>query len=153
MTPTIPFGAPERVSMAQQWTDHPGMRHMGAQADFSDPRHVRVFIDPVQPVHRGGLGTAAVNGAVIAGLFDVAVGMVGHFQTMGRRAGTAQLNINFIRPVVGDHVEVLARLVRAGSNLVFAEAEALDGAGVTCARAMGIVAVSGNGQPADVQAL
>ena len=104
-----------------------------------------MVIDPVQPFHRGGLGTEAVNGAVIAGLFDVAIGIVGHFHTGGRRAGTAQLSIHFLRPLKGDRVTVKGRLVRAGTNLVFAAAEALDSNETVCATAEGIVAVSGGG--------
>ena len=153
MTPTIPFSPSERAALAQRWSTHPGMQHMGAQADFSDPATVRVFIDPVLPVHRGGLGTEAVNGAVISGLFDVAIGIVGHFQTLGKRAGTAQLNINFLRPLAGTRVEVLARLVRSGTNLVFAEAEARNQEGTVCARASGIVAVSGSTAPGENNAL
>ena len=119
---------------------------MGARADLTDSEVVRVVIDPVQPAHRGGLGTDAVNGAVIAGLFDVAIGIVGHFQTIGQRAGTAHLGIQYLRPLVGNRVVVEARLVKAGANLVFATAEALDADGTVCARAEGIVAVSGIGK-------
>jgi acyl-coenzyme A thioesterase PaaI-like protein len=141
----IPLGAQERAALAERWTQHPGMQHLGARADFSDPAKARVYIDPLEPHHRGGMGTEAVNGAVTAGLFDVAVGIVGHFHTMGRRAGTAQLAIQFIRPVLGDRIEVEARLVRAGTNLVFVAGEAFDQNRVLCARCDGIVAVSGGG--------
>ncbi len=141
--PIIPGTPEQRATLAAQWSAHPGMRHLGARADFSDPERVRVILEPVGPEHRGGMGTAAVNGAVIASLFDAAIGMVGHFQLPGRRAGTAQLNVQFMRPVQGDRVEVVARLARAGSNLVFASAEITDPEGRLCARADGIVAASG----------
>ncbi len=140
---TIPLGEAERQALAERWSQHPGMLHVGARADFSDQSAVRVIIDPVQAHHRGGLGTDAVNGAVIAGIVDVAIGIVGHFQTPGRRAGTAQLSVYFLRPLHGDRVTAVARLVRAGPNLVFVRAEVEDSAGVVCARGEGIVAVSG----------
>ena len=143
MTVTIPLEPAERTRFEAMWNAAPGMLHMGARADFSDPGAVRVTIQPLQPVHRGGLGTDAVNGAVITGLCDVALGMVGHFHTMGRRAGTAQLNIQFLRPVLGDGVRAVGRLVRAGTNLVFATVEVEDMNGRVCARCDGIVAVSG----------
>jgi hypothetical protein len=38
---------------------------------------VRAVIDPVLPVHRGGIGTEAVNGVVLAGLFDLVIGTGG----------------------------------------------------------------------------
>ncbi len=96
----------------------------------------------MQPHHRGGLGTDAVNGAVIAGVFDLAIGLVGHFCNLDRRAGTAQLHIHFLRPVLGERFEVLGRVVRAGRSLVFATADLHDQGGQLCARCDGIVAVA-----------
>ncbi|MFZ5624174.1 MAG: PaaI family thioesterase [Gemmatimonadota bacterium] len=136
----IPFPPEQRASFAEQWSSLPGMQHLGARADFSDARVCRVIIDPVQPFHRGGTGTDAVNGAVIAGLCDAAVGMVGHFQHAGKRVGTAQLSIQFLRPLRGDRVVVEAWPTRAGGTLVFARAEARDAEGVVCAVCDGIVA-------------
>jgi uncharacterized protein (TIGR00369 family) len=141
--PAIPFGPTERAALAEAWNAHPGLRHMGARTDFSDPNVVRVTISPLQPHHRGGLGTQAVNGAVIAGLCDVAVGIVGHFQSRDRRVGTAQISVQFLRPVLGESVTAVARLVKAGTNLVFSSAEIVDDKGTVCARCDGIVAVSG----------
>lgn len=132
-----------RTEMAEQWNTHPGMRHMGARVDLSTPGQVRAVIDPIRPEHRGGLGTEAVNGAVIAGMFDLVVGLAGYLHTLGRRAGVAQLNIQFLRPVQGDRFEVLGRPVRVGANLVFAAAELIDQQGAVCARCDGIVAISG----------
>ena len=39
-----------------------------------EPDRVVVELPEVRAEHRGGLGTAAVNGLVLAGLFDLAVG-------------------------------------------------------------------------------
>ena len=142
-TPVGPLSDAERAALTDQWNDHPGMRHMGVRVDLSAPDVVRVYVDPVLPEHRGGLGTDAVNGAVIAGVFDLAIGLVGHFNTFGRRSGTAQLNIHFVRPVLGDRFEVLGHLVRAGRTLVFATAELYDETGRLSARCDGIVAVVG----------
>ncbi len=150
MTPT-PIGPPlsdgERSALAARWNEHPGMRHMGVRVDLSAPEVVRVYVDPVQRHHRGGLGTDAVNGAVMAGAFDLAIGLVGHFRNLDRRSGTAQLNIHFLRPVLGDRFEVLGRLVRAGRSLVFATADLHDETGQLCARCDGIVAVVGEPVP------
>ena len=133
----------ERAKFEGQWNQHPGMQHMGLRVDLSRPDVLRVYVDPVLPHHRGGLGTEAVNGAVIAGVFDLAIGLVGHFAARGKRVGTAQLNIQFIRPVLGDRFDAFARIVRAGRTLVFADGDLLDQAGVLCARCDGIVAIVG----------
>ena len=139
---TVPLEAAQRATLTDRWNQLLPMRHLGARGDFTDPEAVRVTIDPVQEFHRGGLGTAAVNGAVIAGLCDAAVGMVGHVHTQGRRGGTAQLNVMFLRPVMGDRVTAVGRLTRAGANLIFVAVEVEDQRGVVCARCDGILAVS-----------
>lgn len=140
-TPTLQGEALTRFEA--EWNDHPGMRHMGATLDLSSPGLVKAHIDPIRPEHRGGLGTDAVNGAVIAGMFDLVIGLAGYIHTSGRRAGVAQLNIQFLRPVTGDRLEVVARPIRVGRTLVFAAAELTDERDAVCARCDGIVAVAG----------
>ncbi len=78
----------------------------------------------------------------MAGVFDLTIGLVGRFCNLDRRSGTVQLNIHFVRPVLGDRFEVLGRLVRAGRSLVFATADLHDQRGQLCARCEGIVAVA-----------
>ncbi len=139
---TVPARPEEHLRrLESEWNAHPGMQHLGARLDLTDPRAVRAVIDPLQPHHRGGLGTDAVNGAVIAGVVDVVVGLTGYLHTGGRRAGVAQLHVQYLRPVHGDRLEVIGRPLRAGRTLVFVTAEAVDAEGVVCARGDGIVAV------------
>ena len=59
------------------WNGSPAMKHFGARLDFERVHRVRALIDPVRDIHRGGLGTDAVNGVVLAGLFDLVIGTVG----------------------------------------------------------------------------
>lgn len=124
------------------WNAHPGMKHMGWRVDLSSPGLVRAYLDPVLPHHRGGLGTEAVNGAVIAGMFDLVIGLSGYLHTLGRRAGVAQLSIQYLRPVEGDRLQVTGWPTRVGRSLVFASGELRDQRGTVCARCDGIVAVS-----------
>lgn len=129
-----------------EWNDHPGLRSLGARLDLSTEGVVRAVVDPVEPQHRGGMGTNAVNGAVMAGLFDLVIGLTGYMQAVGQRVGVAQLNIQFMRPVNGDRLEVTGKAVRTGKSLVFASAELRDEREVVCARCDGIVAI-GRGEP------
>jgi acyl-coenzyme A thioesterase PaaI-like protein len=135
----------ERIEFERTWNEHPGMRHMGARVDLSTPGEVRCILDPIRPEHRGGLQTDAVNGAVIAGIFDLVIGLSGYVHTRGRRAGVAQLSVQFLRPLNGSRLQAVARATRIGINLVFSTAEMQDDRGVVCARCDGIVAVSGRG--------
>jgi uncharacterized protein (TIGR00369 family) len=103
---------------------------------------VRAVLDPVQSYHRGGIGGDAVNGAVLAGLFDLAIGTVGWLVRPDTRSATVSLAMTFLRPTRGDRVAVEARLLRAGTNLMFAAAEIFDGEGQVTARCDGTVAVA-----------
>ena len=138
----LPLSENERAEMEARWNRHPGLLHLGGRIDLSSPDVVRLAVDPIEPHHRGGRGTKAVNGAIISAAFDFTIGLVGHFSAPGRRVGTAQLNVHFIRPVNGDRFEVLGRVVRAGRSLVFASAELRDQEGQLCATSEGIVSVS-----------
>ena len=143
------FSDVELRDLEADWNRHPGLRHMGATLDLSEPGVVRTVIADVRPHHRGGMGTDAVSGPVMAGLFDLAIGLLGYLASGGKRAGVAELHVKFLRPVHGARIEVAARPVRVGRNLVFADADLRDEGGTLCARADGIVAIVGerSGEP------
>ncbi|HRP87858.1 MAG TPA: hotdog domain-containing protein, partial [Gammaproteobacteria bacterium] len=97
----IPLDADARCAWAEQFNAMPAMSATGAALDLEDPALVRVHLSEVGPHHRGGMGSSAVNGAVIAGLFDAALGVAGVLQFAGRRAGTVELSVKFMRPTRG----------------------------------------------------
>ncbi len=121
------------------------MKRLGVRLEFERVDRVRAVIDPVESYHRGGIGTAAVNGAVLAGLFDLAIGTVGWLSRPNTRSATVSLAMTFLRPTRGDRVVVEARLLRAGTNLTFAAAEITDGSSEVTARCDGTVAVARGG--------
>lgn len=129
-------------TLADAWNASPPMRHLGARLEFDRVDRVRAVIEPIEPHHRGGIGTDAVNGVVLAGLFDLAIGTVGWLTRPDTRSATVTLGMTFLRPTRGDRVVVEARLLRAGTNLTFASAEIFDGAGQVTARCDGTVAVA-----------
>lgn len=129
-------------TLAQGWNESPPMQRLGARLDFDRVDRVRAVLDPVAPYHRGGMGTDAVNGVVLAGLFDLAIGTVGWLTRPDARSATVSLAMTFLRPTRGDRVVVEARLLRAGTNLTFAAAEIFDGSGQVTARCDGTVAVA-----------
>lgn len=91
--------------------------------------------------HRGGGGTAAINGGVVCYLFDTVLGAA--IATTWDEGVVSQvttgLNISFLRMLQAEK-EVLgqASVIHRGRSTVFAEAEALDEAGRVCAKASGI---------------
>jgi uncharacterized protein (TIGR00369 family) len=137
------YGTLEKLrAMAETWNASPPMQRLGVRLDFQRVDRVRAVVDPVQPFHRGGMGTDAVNGAVLASLFDLAIGTVGWLTRPDGRSGTVTLSMTFFRPTRGDRVAVEGRLLRAGTNLTFATAEIFDGNGEVTARCDGTVAVA-----------
>lgn len=147
MTEAQPFSAAYATlealrALADSWNSGPPMRHLGARLEFDRIDRVRAVLDPVQPYHRGGIGTDAVNGVVLAGLFDLAIGTVGWLTRPDTRSATVSLGMTFLRPTRGNRVVVEARLLRAGTNLTFASAEIFDEAGQVTARCDGTVAVA-----------
>ena len=118
------------------------MQRIGARLEFERLDRVRAVIDPVMPYHRGGMGTEAVNGPVLAGLFDLVIGTVGWLSRPDSRSATVSLSMTFLRPTRGDRIVVEGRLLRAGTNITFAAAEVFDGDGEVTARCDGTVAVA-----------
>lgn len=129
-------------ALAAVWNSSEAMRRLGARLEFERVDRVRAVLDPVQAFHRGGIGTSAVNGAVLAGLFDLAIGTVGWLTRPESRSATVSLGMTFFRPTRGERVVVEARLLRAGTNLTFASAEIYDDSGEVTARCDGTVAVA-----------
>lgn len=137
------YGSLEALrALANAWNASPPMQRLGARLEFDRVDRVRAVLEPVEPHHRGGMGTDAVNGVVLAGLFDLAIGTVGWLTRPDTRSATVSLAMTFLRPTRGDRVVVEARLLRAGTNLTFAAGEIFDGAGQVTARCDGTVAVA-----------
>ena len=85
---------------------------------------------PVTPlqVHGGGV----LSGQTLMAAADTAMILAVSSQLGGfRPMTTVQLQTSFLRPVAGDSgaVRLVARVLRAGKNLVFGEVEAFDAAG------------------------
>ena len=103
-------------ALGEMWNASPPMKHFGARLEFERVDRVRAVIDPVMLVHRGGIGTDAVNGVVLAGLFDLVVGTVGWLTRPDTRSATVNLSMSFFRPTRGDRIAAEARLVRGGTE-------------------------------------
>ncbi|MGE3726077.1 MAG: PaaI family thioesterase [Candidatus Sericytochromatia bacterium] len=149
LPPTNPLSAEECQEMARLWNANPVLQMMGVKIDLSSPDAIRARIDPLLPQHRGGLGSDAVNGAVISGLFDLMIGLVGIVNSQKHRTGTVQLNIQFVRPLRGAVLLAESRLTKAGKALVFARSEIRDQAGNICASCEGIASVDFDKPPVE----
>jgi uncharacterized protein (TIGR00369 family) len=139
----MPLDADQRSAFQQRFNQLPAMHHMGCQLDLGLDAVVQVHLPRVEPHHCGGMGTSAVNGAVLSGLADCAIGVAGVMQMEAQRSGTIDMNIKFLRAAHGDQVHALAIALKRSSSVVFAEAEIYCG-GRLCAIANGLVARAGD---------
>jgi uncharacterized protein (TIGR00369 family) len=120
--------------------DQPIMARLGCRIEVVDPRRVRVVIDPVEPFHRGGLQSSALNGGTLAAMFDLALGAPGLLQAHpDRRTATVQLSMSFMRAVRGSVLYTDGWINRVGNGILFTEGEASDEEGTVCATALGVV--------------
>jgi acyl-coenzyme A thioesterase PaaI-like protein len=136
----------ELEALARLWNESQILRHLGLRIRFEAHR-VLVDLPEVRAEHRGGLGTSAVNGLVLAGMFDLALGSTVVLVHPHRRSATVQLSMSFERPVFGTSARCEAVIDRRGQRTLFASGRILDERGEVCARCQAVVAVSR--QPAD----
>lgn len=142
-TPRAPRPTPEQLARyAELFNASETMKHFGVRIHFPDAETVEAVLDPIQPSQRGGLGSDAVNGGVLAALFDLTIGCAPATIDPTRRSATVQLSMNFMRGVRGDKLVARGRVDRAGSTLIFCSSEILDAKGELCATCTGMVRLS-----------
>ena len=127
---------------AELFTNSTTLKNFGVRLAFPDLSTVEVLLDPIKDQHRGGLGTDAVNGGVLAAIFDLAIGCTPALLDPTRRNATVHLSMNFMRALRGDTLVARSKIDRAGELLVFASAQILDEKGVLCATCTGMVRIS-----------
>ncbi len=118
------------------------LAHFGMKVRFPSLDTVEVVLDPVQPEQRGGMGSDAVNGGVLAAMFDLVIGCAPALVDPTRRSATVQLSINFMSGVRGERITARSHVTRAGEKLIFASASIFDGTGQECATATGLSRLS-----------
>jgi uncharacterized protein (TIGR00369 family) len=142
MSDTPPPTQEQLDRYAELFNQSQTMRLLGLRVSFPQGEKVVLTLPEVRPEHRGGLGTAAINGGVIAAMFDYAIGCTPALLDPTRRAATMQLSMSFQRPLRGDVVRAEATIDSAGTSTLFASARIHDAQGQVCARAQGVVKLS-----------
>ncbi len=140
MTSDLPSQA-ELDRFAATWSDSAVCRYLGIRMSFPERTHVVIDLPQVLDGQRGGKGTDAVNGGVLAMIFDFALGATALLAPPLRRNATCQLSIDFMKGVRGNSVRAIARVDRATRTILFSSAELFDEKGQACARATGLVSL------------
>ncbi len=119
--------------------------------EVEDVKPGEVIVRLVDPRNdqRGGGGTSALNGGVIAYMFDGALG--GAVTSLAVRSlgvdihdhsafaeATISLTINYVKPALGDSFEAHGVAIRTGRTIAFAEGKLYDASGEICATASGV---------------
>jgi len=116
------------------------LRHSGIRIDLTDISKPLVIIDTVEEYHKGGIGTEAVNGAVIAMLADLAIGLLGLAHYAEGMTGTSNLNINYLKPLLAKKVIVTAEQTEVVNKRIFGIVRVMNEKEEVCAYATGALA-------------
>lgn len=127
---------------AMDWTHADALffRWAGIRLVKAEAGQSRLELD-VREHHRGGGGTAAVNGGIVAYLFDGALGAAVRsiWDTGVISQVTITLNIQYLRMIRAEHTVVCeAQVVRQGRLTVFVRGDVTDEAGEICSSCTGI---------------
>jgi acyl-coenzyme A thioesterase PaaI-like protein len=95
------------------------LKHSGIRVDLTDIHRPLVIIDTVEEYHKGGIGTEAVNGAVIAMLADLAIGLLGLTHYSEGMTGTSNLSITYAKPLLAKKVIVSAEQTEVINKRIF----------------------------------
>jgi len=138
----LAMAQPARLEWQEWFNQSAGMSWFGMRCDLNHERVVKVVLPEAFEHHRGGLGSSAVNGAVLSSMFDAAVGVAAIMQSPMQKQGTVELSIKLLNGVRHTPVEVYAiALKRSSSGVVFVECQLYSG-GKLCAMCTGMTAVS-----------
>ena len=116
------------------------LRHGGIRIDLTDIDKPLVIIDTVEEYHKGGIGTEAVNGAVIAMLADLAIGLLGLAHYSEGMTGTSNLSINYVKPLLAKKVIVSAQQTQVVNKRIFGIVRVMNEKEEVCAYATGALA-------------
>jgi len=116
------------------------LKHSGIRIDLTNISKPLVIIDTVEEHHKGGIGTEAVNGAVIAMLVDLAIGLLGLPHYAEGMTGTSNLSITYAKPLHAKKVIVSAEETEVINKRIFGIVRVMNEKEEVCAYATGALA-------------
>ncbi len=116
------------------------LKHVNARVDLSTPENPEAIIDEVTDNHKGGIGSDAVNGGVIAALADLALGLLGLMHYKDGMTATAQLTVHYLKPFRTKSIRAKAIPQTVVGNRIFGTVELFNDKNEVCAIAYGALA-------------
>lgn len=100
-----------------------------------------VRIEPIPHRHSGGAGSDSANGAILAYLFDCAMGCAVDSLYLGprrdhHRCTTMDMAISYVRPCYGDVCECEGTVIGGGRRVIYTRGEVWDAHSTVCAHAL-----------------
>jgi acyl-CoA thioesterase len=123
------------------FAERPLNKLMGLTLEESRPGFARICMRTA-PLTLAGIG-GSVHGGLLAALVDIAMleAVFPMLPAGEQPAGTADLNITYLRPALGEFVYAEAVVLRKGRQLAVTEVTILDGEGRACAKGRTIYAI------------
>ncbi|MGI8926087.1 MAG: PaaI family thioesterase [Tepidiformaceae bacterium] len=125
----------------REFASFPLHRAMGLTLEEARPGFARICME-TGPFTLGGVG-GSVHGGLLAAMVDIAMleALFATFRPDEQAAGTADLNITYLRPALSKHIYAEATVLRKGRSLAVTEVSILDDEGRLCARGRTIYAI------------
>ncbi len=114
--------------------DFPLHRTLGVKVEEAEGGYARISLK-TGPLTMGGVG-GSVHGGVLAALVDIVMlqALMTALDDDDQPAGTADLNLTYLRPALTERVIAEARILRKGKTLVTTEVSISDSDGKLCAK-------------------
>ncbi len=127
-------GGADIEAFARQFAAHPLHKALGVRLEERHEDFARISITP-SAVTQGGVA-GGLHGGILAALVDIV--MLAALSTVQRPgqepAGTADLNITYLRPAIGPRIFAEGTVVKRGRQLAMIEVSILDGEDRLCAK-------------------
>lgn len=116
------------------------LKHVNARVDLTRPETPEAIMDEVLDSHKGGIGSDAVNGGVIAAMADLALGLLGLHHYKDGMTATAQITIHYLKPFRTKSIRARASTQQVVGNRIFGNVELFNDKDEVCAIANGALA-------------
>ena len=133
-------GDPARAA-ARHFDEFPFHRYLGLTLVEQRPGFARICLQTSERT-LGGIGSS-VHGGILAAMVDIAM-LQALFQSFGpddQPAGTADLNITYLRPALGPRIYAEATVLKKGRQQAVTEVSIVDEQGRLCAKGRTIYAL------------
>lgn len=114
-------------------------KHLGAKVEVQADGSVHARIDEIQPHHLGGQEANAINGVVLMGLLDAAMGAAAIVRLRGERQATIELSAKIMRAVPARAVTAIGSVLSASRDVVFCQAVISDENGRPAVHGTGVM--------------